>query len=155
MKLALKIAAVVVALLVTLYLAQAIASEQGEVVVLTTFDVAGGAQTTRVWVVDYEGAAWLRSGSPASAWYGRIGNNPQVKVVRGGREFAASVVAVPDQQKQINQLMAEKYGWADQFIGLLFGRDDAIALRLDPVTGVGPQAAHIGGVGARYRSGPE
>ncbi len=27
--------------------------------------------------------------------------------------------------------MREKYGWADQFIGFLFGRDDAIALRLD------------------------
>ena len=132
MKLALKIVAAVLGLLVALFLAQAIASEQGEVAVLTSFDAAGDGQTTRVWVVDYEGGAWLRSGSPASAWYARISNNPHVKVERGGMEFAASAVAVPDQQKQINQLMADKYGWADQFIGVLFGRDDAIALRLDP-----------------------
>jgi hypothetical protein len=34
--------------------------------------------------------------------------------------------------------MRDKYGWADQLIGLLFGRDDAIPIRLNPRLGADP-----------------
>lgn len=43
-------------------------------------------------------------------------------------------VAVPvvEKRERIAYLMADKYGWADSFIGFLFGREDSIPIRLDP-----------------------
>jgi hypothetical protein len=133
MKWALKIVAGLVGLFVVLMIAQSIASEQGEVVVLSTHDATGETRITRVWVVDLEGQAWLRSGSPSSAWYQRLSQNPQVRIERGGAEFLARATPVLDKQDAINELMSAKYGWADQFIGVMFGRDDAIPLRVDRV----------------------
>jgi hypothetical protein len=131
MKLILRILAVFVGLLGVLFIAQGVASEQGEVVVVTTFDGSGDAHTTRLWVVDAEGRAWLRSGAPGSAWYLRVSENPLVRVDRGAVKTVASATPVVEKRDEINRLMREKYGWADQFIGALFGRDDAIPLRLD------------------------
>ncbi len=56
----LRIGAGIVPFLLTLIVAVMLASESGEVVVLTTADGA----TTRLWVVDHDGSAWLRSGAP-------------------------------------------------------------------------------------------
>ena len=114
---------------------EVIASEQGEVVVLTTFDSSGEPHSTRVWVVDLEGHAWLRSGAPTSAWFARIKDNPLVRVERDGNQFTATANTMIDRRGDINAAMRDKYGWADQYIGFLFGRDDAVPLRLDRAGG--------------------
>ena len=57
MKVLLKSAAAIVALLATVFVLEMIASESGEVVVLTTWDAMGAAKETRLWVVDYDGSA--------------------------------------------------------------------------------------------------
>ncbi len=41
-------------------------------------------------------------------------------------------ISLSEQRVEINRLMREKYGWADAFIALMFGREEAIPLRLDP-----------------------
>lgn len=61
-----------------------LASESGEVVVLTTKDAAGGPHETRVWIVDDGGALWLRAGNPTSRWLLAIQRDPTVEVERGG-----------------------------------------------------------------------
>ena len=109
------------------------AAESGEVVVLTTNDAEGTPMETRLWVVDLDGSQYLRSGSDGSGWYQRLAADPQVEVVRNGT--GAVYTAVPDASKTqtVNRLMAEKYGWADSYIGTLFPRDNAIAIRLEPI----------------------
>jgi len=121
------------ALVVLVMLLNMIVSESGEVVVLQTADAAGELHDTRLWVVDYDGSAWLRSGSPGSGWYQRLLDDAEVAVRRGDQRIMA--VAEPDVARRdaINELMAEKYGWADALIALQFGREDAIPVRLRPI----------------------
>ena len=132
MKIVLWIGAAVVGLFVAVMALQMIASESGEVVVLTTTDEAGAPQETRLWVVDHDGAAWLRAGSDQQGWYGRLRNQPRIQVERDGATNPYTATPAPASTPEINRLMAEKYGWADRFIGMMFPRDGAVAIRLDP-----------------------
>jgi hypothetical protein len=109
---------------------QIIASESGEVVVITTRDSSGQPKQTRLWVVDHDGDAWLRAGSAKAGWYQRLRADAAVEVQRGAASFAARAEPVAQIQVVINQLMQEKYGWADAYIGFLFGREAAIPIRL-------------------------
>ena len=121
------------ALAIGALLAQAIASESGEVVVLHTTDATGIDVTTRVWIVDSDGAQWLRAGQPGTAWYVRLTEQPAIRVQRG--DVVADYVAVPTPNAQalVNALMLRKYGWRDEFIGVMIGgRDGAIPIRLEP-----------------------
>ena len=82
MKLLLKLGIVLIVLFAIVTVLQIMASESGEVVVITTRDAAGDARDTRLWVVDHQGSAWLRSGSPHSGWYQRTLANSQIGVQR-------------------------------------------------------------------------
>ena len=130
MKLVFKIIGGLLALLVFLFVVQGVASESGEVVVVQTLGAHGEAEETRLWVVDLDGQQYLRSGSPMAAWYQRMQANPSVQIQRGDLSFTATSVPKPELRTQINQLMNEKYGWADDLIGVMFGRDDAIPILL-------------------------
>ena len=59
-------------------------------------------------------------------------------VERGDDRMAYDAVPEPERRDEINALMATKYGWADAFIGKLFGRADAIPVRLVPVLDTTP-----------------
>ena len=68
MRLIAKLLGSVFALLLFVVLLQGVASETGEVVVLTSVDQATSAPiTTRLWVVDQDGAIWLGEDA-ASGW---------------------------------------------------------------------------------------
>jgi hypothetical protein len=122
----------IVALLFLVFGLEMIAAESGEVVVLETRDASGQPKQTRLWMVDAEGKQWLRAGNPNSTWLLNIQNDPAVEVERAGRRAAYSAVPVEALRDRINPLFAEKYGWADAYIGALFGRDDTTPIRLDP-----------------------
>jgi hypothetical protein len=124
--------AVLVAGLLVVFGVEMIAAESGEVVVLRTRDAGGAVHETRLWVVDDAGTAWLRSGSPEAGWFQRLSAEPEIEVVRHDATLPMRAVPVPQAQSRINELMLEKYGWADRYIGMLFGRDDAVPVRLDP-----------------------
>jgi len=109
-----------------------IASESGEVVVLETTDESGQPHETRLWVVDEGGKQWLRAGDPNSGWLLHIQKNSAVEVERSGQRAGYAAVPIAEVRDQINPLFAAKYGWADAYIGALFGRDDATPIRLDP-----------------------
>ncbi len=107
----------------------------GEVIVLTTADAAGEQVETRLWVVNHEGADYLRGG-PESGWLLRINAQPEVEVKyeAGTRRYHA--VPVPGDaalRERINALMAEKYGLADRLIDLVREPDGVIPIRLGPV----------------------
>jgi hypothetical protein len=107
--------------------------ESGEVVVLETRDAAG-PHRTRVWVVDHDGAAWLRTGNPKNPWLARLRANPEVTVTRGGESRAYLAVPVEDEatREQINSLELEKYALAEKLLRLLLDTSHATPIRLDP-----------------------
>ena len=119
-------------LVVAVLVLQQVASESGEVAVLTTVDAEGGAQTTRLWIVDLEDRQYLRAGMPQAGWYQRLLANPSVEVRRGGVNRAYQAAPELARVAQVNGLMGEKYGWADAYIGFLFGRDESVPVRLEP-----------------------
>lgn len=107
------------------------AQEAGEVVVITT-NSSEGPEDTRLWIVDHQDSQWLRAGFEGAGWYVRMKEDPNIRMERGGQSADYTIVAVPEEYENINQLMADKYGWADQYIGAIFGRNDGVAIRLDP-----------------------
>jgi hypothetical protein len=114
-------------------LAERVASESGEVVVLTTQEASGAPVQTRLWVVDLDGSQYLR-GDAGSGWYARLLAVPRVRLERDG--LAEDHLAVPaaEQRAQINELMRRKYGWRDAYISwLLGGREEAMPVRLAPL----------------------
>jgi hypothetical protein len=120
--------------LVLLWAVLLIAAERMEVVVLTSHDAAGEPHTTRLWVVDDTGAAWLRCGGHDRGWCTRIRTRPDVEVERGGARarYQAVIVDTPEAQARIDALMREKYGLTDFLIGNLEGGFDTVAVRLEP-----------------------
>lgn len=128
----------VVLIFIGLMLLQMVASESGEVVVLSTRGDGDAAEETRLWVVDHDGHAWLRAGQPQSGWFMRLTANPRIGLERNGVRNAFDAVPEPAMRDTINGLMNAKYGWADDFIGMMFGRDDATPVRLVPIPEVDP-----------------
>ena len=108
------------------------ASESGEVVVLTTSD---GKQSfdTRLWIVDYDGAEWVRTGHSEKGWYRRIGSEPQVVLERNG--FVSQRLAVPVTDPEVaagvNAVFSEKYGIADRVVALSGDARKRVPVRLD------------------------
>lgn len=125
--------AAVIGMVVLVFLMQLIASETGEVVVLTT-QTAEGEKETRLWVVEQNGTQYLRAGGD-SGWYQRLVAAPDVRVTRSGVEAAYRAEPQPAEAAAVNRLMREKYGWRDVIIEVLVGgRDDAIAVALQPAS---------------------
>lgn len=108
--------------------------DEGEVVTLTTRDASGARFDTQLWIVEIDGAAWLRAGRPKAQWLGRLRANPKVEVKRG--EEAALYTAVPVDEpaarERVNAAMAAKYGRADGLIDRVFDRGRSVPVRLDP-----------------------
>jgi hypothetical protein len=131
MKIIFRLLAILALIIVGLLLLQQIAAESGEVVTLTTEDDVGALETTRLWIVELEGRQYLRAGMPQAGWYQRLLGNPNVRMQRG--DVQQAYMAVPDLARtpEIDGLMREKYGWADAYIGFLFGREESVPVRLD------------------------
>jgi hypothetical protein len=110
------------------------ALEGPEVVVVHTRDPSGAAHTTRTWIADHDGFAWIEAANPEREFYRDIGANPDVEVERQGmaRRFHAVPLANPVGHQLIRRLLAEKYGFADCWIGLLADTSRSLAVRLEP-----------------------
>ncbi len=101
---------------------------------LIAVDEVGDMQTTRLWVVDDEGTAYLRVGADGSGWYDRILLNDSVTVVREGVTAQYRAEARPEKSARINELMQKKYTWGDTLIGAMVGsREGSIPLELQPL----------------------
>ncbi|HTO06778.1 MAG TPA: hypothetical protein VMR86_06940 [Myxococcota bacterium] len=119
--------------LVLLGLGTYLAGERTEVVVLRTWGADGAPQDTKMWVVDYQGAAFVRIGRPGRGWGERAKANPEVELVRAGATTPrhVAVVSEPETLRAVAQAFAEKYGWVDWWYGVVV-RKNPETLRLDP-----------------------
>lgn len=118
--------AVVVVLAALLF----VASESGEVVVVTSVEASGEFHETRVWIVDIEDGTYVRAGTAESAWLERVLARPQVTLERGGERREVRLVLAEAMTATVNAHMAYKYGVADMVVGAPVSRSDAVALRV-------------------------
>ncbi len=132
MKILLRVLAVLVALGAAYGALNYFASERVEVVTLHSVDAQGAPRDVRLWVMDLDGATYLRT-REGSGWYSQIQAQPSFEVTRASVRQRFTGVAHPELRDAINKAMREKYGWGDAFISFtLGGRDDSIALQLVP-----------------------
>jgi len=109
-----------------------VASERVEVVTLHIVDASGQPSDTRIWILDHQGAAFIRA-RESSGWYARLTAAPDIQLTRGDVRARYTVVSHPELRDQINAMFRDKYGWGDAFISFtLGGRDDALPLELVP-----------------------
>ena len=104
--------------------------EQGETVVLRTFDERGQVEETRLWVVDFEGSPWLGAGGGETRrWYQRLSAVPEVEVVRQNVAECFRAEPVPDPQVRdaVIDLTREKYRLGN--LGLSIGNSLGIPMR--------------------------
>lgn len=112
-----------------------VASEWGgEVVKLHTSDAEGRQHVTHLWIVEDEGALWLRDGQAESGWVERLRQNARAELEREGERRPVQAVFVAEKRERINQLMAERYGWVDAVISVMRDPETTRAIRLDPVS---------------------
>ncbi len=109
------------------------ASESGEVVVLQTADASDTWHSTRLWVVEHDGASWLRAGDPTSAWLLRLRERPEVIVERAGvrRRYRALPSEDAGVRDRVHALLAEKYGLADRVIAVIRDEKASVPVRLE------------------------
>jgi len=124
-------AAALVALVVV---AASFGVDEGEVVTLTTRDAAGARFDTQLWIVELDGAVWLRAGRPDARWLARLRAEPRVSIQRGDDTafYTATAVEDPAARERVNEAMAAKYGRADRWIHRIFSRERAVPVRLEP-----------------------
>ena len=111
---------------------QIAASERVEVVQLQTIKGGGEEVVTRLWVVDYDGHAYLR-GDTDSDWFKRLQSSERITLIRGAvpNEFTHEVKN--ENIGIVNELMREKYTWGDQVVEIAMGsRAGSNAIELTP-----------------------
>jgi len=85
-----------------------------------------------MWIVDHEGAAWVRVARPERAWYQRLRANRRAELVRRGT--TQPVLAQPRDDEhtraRLDRVFRERYGLVDWWYGVLLRRH-AIPIRLD------------------------
>jgi hypothetical protein len=112
-----------------------LALESQEVVVLRTRSADGSARETRIWVADSQGLLWIEAATPDRSWYRELVAHPRVELVRSGktRPFMAEPVEGPEGHERIRELLRDRYGFADWWVGLLQDTSRSVAVRLRPV----------------------
>ena len=114
--------------------------ESEEVVVIQTYDAAGEPHSTRVWIVDHAGNAWIAPGNRSNGWFQRLLADPRLELTRGDVQtcHVTHVVESPDSIPVLEDFLA-KYASVIQATGLLNRLIEPegdptppVALRLDP-----------------------
>lgn len=132
----------VVALLVTLGGLSWIALEGQEVARLHSVRDDGLPRTTRVWVVEAEGAVWIEAATPERPWLADLLAHPRVELERAGvrRCVLAEPQPGPAPRRRLRGWLRARYGWADAWVGLLQDTSQAIAVRLQACPASTPAA---------------
>ncbi len=121
-----------VAIVVALAATTLVALEGREVVVLETADAHGAPRRTRTWIADDAGALWVEAAGPKRPFLEDVRRTPTLVLERYGtrRRCTADVQPNPDGHERIRRLLAERYGWADCWIGLVADTSHSLAIRL-------------------------
>ena len=109
-----------------------VALEGNEVVVVRTRAADGSPHTTRTWIADADGVAWIEAANPERPFLHDLHRDPQLELERGGRMLRcrAAIVPNPEGHERIRALLASRYGWADRWIAMIADTRRSAAIRL-------------------------
>lgn len=110
-------AGIILGLIVVVLATQMITSELGsEVVELHTLDNMDQSHTTRLWIVDHDGIAYLRAGMASSGWLLRGQQNDSVELTRNDVTQSYAFEPREEMRETVNKLLLEKYTWGFKYI---------------------------------------
>ena len=132
-----RVAIYAIGMLVGAFVVGALLIDEGEVVTLTSRDAGGRSYETQLWIVQVEGASYLRANSPHSDWLARARLAPAVELERGDAVGHWRLVpeSDPELRRRVNRAMAEKYRLSDRLLVQLFDSAEMVPLRLEPAEG--------------------
>ncbi|HXJ35418.1 MAG TPA: hypothetical protein VMS22_15400 [Candidatus Eisenbacteria bacterium] len=109
-----------------------VALEGREVVVLETADARGAPRRTRTWIAEDAGALWVEAAGPERPFLEDLQRTPALVLERHATRLrcTADVQPNPGGHERIRRLLAERYGWADCWIGLVADTSHSFAIRL-------------------------
>jgi hypothetical protein len=115
------------------------ALEAGGVAILETEMADGTQRRTHVWFAQPDGEFWVEAGTPENGWYVDVQERPVLTLSipspdEQGNELSGSYLAEPivgsPAHERIRQLLREKYGFRDWWIGVVFDTTQSVAVRL-------------------------
>jgi len=112
-----------------------VALEGNDVATIHTLGENNSWRTTHVWVADAgDGSLWIEAATPDRSWLQDLRRTANVEVEHDGRtrRWHAVVVDDPEAQVHVRELLHEKYGWADTWVGVLQDTSQSVPVRLDP-----------------------
>lgn len=108
---------------------------EAELGILVPADPSRPRVETALWVVDVQGATYVRAPSAEAAWLDRLLAGP-VRLHRGETTVLVRAVPVDDPwtRSAVNEAMQQKYGVFERFFGQLHGAGTSLPIRLEPIT---------------------
>jgi hypothetical protein len=108
---------------------------EGEVATLVTFDERGRGRDARLWIVDVDGATYVRAPSEDCQWLARLRGHPIVHLSRGDGLVTVRAEPVEDTtaREAVNHAMHDKYRGFDDLIALWRDPSHSVPVRLEPV----------------------
>lgn len=127
---------IVLASFVALFVIASVVIDEGDVVHLRTVDSEGVEYEADLWVVDIDGAAYLRASSRDVGWLPRLVAEPRVRLQRDGewRDYRAVVLDDANAQARVDLAMAEKYGYVESLWDLVVDERETVPIRLYEVS---------------------
>ncbi len=140
-------------LLVLLAVTTWLALERSGVAVITTRSKSGEPRETHVWFArDSNNKLWLEAGAPQNPWFVDIQSNPELSLIAEdlSGDYHTTVVPGRDATAQVRNLLREKYGLRDRWVGLFVTASESTAVELSPGSGPAalPPAAAEPGLGS-------
>jgi len=110
------------------------ALESSNVAIAETVRPDGSVRRTHVWFARDDGELLLEAGTPSNGWYQDILQNPTLTLVIEGSKgrFLAEPLPETMQHAHIRGLIRRKYGFRDQWVGILVDTSESVAVRLTP-----------------------
>ena len=103
------------------------------VAILHVPDVDNTDRYVTLWAVEDAGSVWLRAARPDRTWLGWLRKHPSVELEFDGdsERYTAEIFDTPEARDRVDDLMREKYQWADWLREQILG-DDTVPVRLEP-----------------------
>ena len=110
--------------------------DEGEVATLVTTDIRDRQFVTKLWVVDLDGAVYVRAGAADAHWLERLRGHPGAQLDRNGGSVAVrgTPVVDPAVREAVDRAMSRKYGRVERARVWLREAARFVPVRLDPVT---------------------
>jgi len=116
-----------------------VALEGNSIAVLQTTQPDGSPRRTRVWFAEHDGALWVEAATTSRPFYLDLAAKPAVTIETRSSPLQgqfttlrgkAELVPEPGGHRRIRELLADRYGWADDWVALLQDTSASRAVRI-------------------------